>query len=193
MSVISFILIAIAFGISIMLLMHRCTGLAPIHLSAGLLVSFVFAVIHAAMFCLGIRLGNLLRFELPDNADAFSQANSLVFLGLGAFIAIRMLLPYMGKKTTPASYDLNTGFFRVLLFALGASINGFLFGVGAGFITSLMGHFHGIFWPLFVSTLLFSYLGIMYGRQHVKLRPRRWMAISSILLLGVIIAAVVNN
>ena len=67
-----------------------------------------------------------------------------------------------------------------------------LLGMGVGFVTLLSGHFHSAFWPLLVATFLFSYLGIMYGRQHVKLRPRRWMVVSAVILIVTAIAAVVN-
>ncbi|MBQ6742963.1 MAG: hypothetical protein IJR04_10330 [Bacteroidales bacterium] len=46
--------------------------------------------------------------------------------------------------------------------------------------------------PMLVSTFLFSYLGVMYGRQQVKLRPRRWMVVSVIIIIVTAIAAVVN-
>lgn len=192
MSIVSFIVIAIALGISAVLLMRRCAEASPVPLSAGLLISFTTAVFHAAMFCLGIRLGNMLRFELPDDADAFSRANSFVFLGMAIIVSIKMMWPYMGKKTQPMAYDLNAGTLRVLLFTIATGINGFLLGIGAGFVVSLVGHLHSALWPLLVSTFLFSYLGIMYGRQHVKLRPRRWMAVSAVILIVTAIAAVVN-
>ena len=192
MSIVSFIVIAIAFGISAMLLMRRCAEVAPIPLSEGLLVSFTVAVVHAALYCLGIYLGNILRFELPDNPDAFTRANSFVLLGLSVFVALKMVWPYLGKKTQPASYALNAGMFRVLLFTVATGINGFLLGIGIGFMVALAGHIHSALWPLLVATFLFSYLGIMYGRQHVKLRPRRWIIVSALILIVTAIAAVVN-
>ena len=100
--------------------------------------------------------------------------------------------PYMGRKTQPMAYDLNAGTLRVLLFTIATGINGFLLGIGVGFVTPLGGHFHGAFWPLLVAVFLLSYLGIMYGRQHVKLRPRRWMAVSAVIIIVTAIAAVVN-
>ncbi len=192
MSVVSFIVIAIALGISSMLLMRRCTEAAPVQLSAGLLISFTVAIVHAALFCLGILLGNYLRFEMPDDPEAFSRANSFVLLGLSIIVSIKMMWPYMGRKTQPMAYDLNAGTLRVLLFTIATGINGFLLGIGVGFVTPLGGHFHGAFWPLLVAVFLLSYLGIMYGRQHVKLRPRRWMAVSAVIIIVTVIAAVVN-
>lgn len=192
MSIVSFIVIAIALGISAMLLQQRCTEAAPVPLSAGLLISLTVAIVHTALFCLGILLGNYLRFDMPDDPEAFSRANSFVLLGLSIIVALKMMWPYMGKKTQPVSYDLNAGTLRVLLFTIATGINGFLLGIGVGFVTLLAGHFHSALWPMLVSTFLFSYLGVMYGRQHVKLRPRRWMVVSVIIIIITAIAAVVN-
>lgn len=192
MSIVSFIVIAIALGISVMLLMRRCADAVSVPLSSGLLISLTLAVVHAVLFLLGIFLGNMLRFELPDNPMAFSRPNAFVFLGLALVVAVRLLWPYMGRKTTPVAYDLSAGTFRVLLFTVASGINGFLLGIGAGFVALLTDSLHSALWPLLVTTMLFSYLGIMYGRQHVQLRPRRWMAVSGLIIIVAAIAAVVN-
>ena len=193
MSVVSFIVIAIAFGISAMLLMRRCTEEVPVALSAGLLISLTLAVVHAAIFCLGILVGNGLRFSLPDGSSTpFWRQNAFSFLGMAVFVAVKMLWPYMGKRTRPMAFDLNAGTLRVLLFTVATGINGFLLGIGVGFVALLSDHLHAALWPLFTAIFLFSYLGIMYGRQRVKLRPRRWMAVAAVMLLFVAIAAVVN-
>lgn len=192
MSIISFIVISIALGFSAMMLMRRCAEASPVPLSAGLLISVSVAIVHVALFCLGILLGNMLRFELPGDPYAFARPNSFVLLGLSIIVAVKMLWPYMGKKTTPVAYDLNAGTLRVLLFTVATGINGFLLGIGVGFVVLLVEHRHAALWPLLIATFLFSYLGIMYGRQHVKLRPRRWLSVSAIILIVTAIAAVVN-
>ena len=192
MSIVSFIVIAIALGISFMLLMQRCADAAPVPLSSGLLISLTMAVVQAALFCVGISLGNMLRFELPGDPEAFARPNSFVLLGLAIIVSVKMIWPYMDRKTQPVAYDLNAGTLRVLLFTVATGINGFLLGIGVGFVTPLSSHFHSAFWPLLIATILFSYLGIMYGRQHVKLRPRRWMVASALILIVTAIAAVVN-
>lgn len=192
MSIVSFIVIAIALGISFMLLMQRCADAAPVPLSSGLLISITMAVVQAALFCVGISLGNMLRFELPDAPEAFARPNAFIFLGMSLFVAAKMLWPYMGRKTKPASYDLNAGTLRVMLFTIAAGVNGFLLGLGVGFVASLSNHLHSALWPMLVAVFLMAYLGIMYGRQHVKLRPRRWMAASTVILIVTAIAAVVN-
>ena len=134
MSIISFIVIAIALGISAMLLMRRCAEAAPVALSAGLLISLTVAIVHAALFCLGILLGNYLRFDLPGDPEAFARPNSFVLLGLAIIVSVKMLWPYMGRKTQPMAYDLNAGTLRVLLFTVATGINGFLLGIGVGFV-----------------------------------------------------------
>lgn len=192
MSIVSFIVFAIALGISAMLLMRRCVEPSPVPLSTGLLISLTVAIVHAALFCVGMLLGNMLRFELPEDPDAFSRPNAFVLLGLALVVAVKSMWPYMGKNSTPVAYDLNAGTLRVLLFTIATGINGFLLGIGVGFVALLACHLHSALWPLLIATFLFSYLGIMYGRQHVKLRPRRWMAISSLILIVTAIAAVVN-
>ena len=162
--------------------MHRCADARPIPLSSGVLVSFATAVMHVALFCLGIFLGN--KFCFMENGDplVYAKQNALVLLGLTIFVALKQLLPYMGRRTKPASYDLIAGVLQVFLFTIATGTNGFLLGFGVGFVAILGECLHAALWPLFVMTFLFSVLGIMFGRQHVPLRPRRWMALSSLLL-----------
>ena len=182
MYIIFFIVLSLALGISVFLLMHRCADARPIPLSSGVLVSFATAVMHVALFCLGIFLGN--KFCFMENGDplVYAKQNALVLLGLSIFVALKQLLPYMGRRTKPASYDLNAGVLQVFLLTIATGTNGFLLGFGVGFVAILGECLHAALWPLFVMTFLFSVLGIMFGRQHVPLRPRRWMALSSLLL-----------
>lgn len=182
MYVVLFIVLSLALGISAMLLMRRCAEAVPIQLSSGVLVSFTTAVVHVALFCLGIHLGNKLHFVAPGDPTAYATQNALAFLGLAVVVAVKQLLPYMGRRTKPAAYDLNAGTTQVLLFTIATGINGFLLGFGVGFVVSLSGYLHAALWPLFLMTFLFSVLGIMFGRQHVPLRSRRWMGLSSLII-----------
>ncbi len=191
MSIISFIVLALALGISAMVLMHRCADAAPIQLSSGLLVSFALATIHVALFCLGIYLGNSLRFIDLDNPDAYRKTNALVFLGFAVVVAVKQLFPHMGRKTRPAAFDLNAGTFRTLLLSVATGINGFLLGLGVGFVVLLRDSLHSALWPVWTATFLFAYLGIMFGRQHVVLRPRRWMGLSSLILFAAALITVI--
>lgn len=182
MYIVLFIVLSLALGISGMLLMHRCAEATPVRLSSGMLVSFTTAVVHVALFCLGIHLGNKLFFTAPGNPTAYVKQNALVFLGLAVIVALKQFMPYMGRRTKPAAYDLNAGTLQVLLFTIATGINGFLLGFGVGFIAKLGVYLHAALWPLLVFTFLFSFLGIMFGRQHVPLRPRRWIGLSSLII-----------
>lgn len=183
MSIVSFIVIAIAFGISFMLLMQRCADAAPVPLSSGLLISLTMAVVQVALFCLGILLGNMMRFELPDDPEAFARPNAFIFLGMSIFVAAKMLWPYMGRKTKPASFDLNAGTLRVLLFTVAAGINGFLLGLGAGFVASLA--------ALALSGLFFWLLTNLNERLYENVAPEVEFLLDS-LTAGISIVAVVN-
>lgn len=192
MSIISFIIIAIALGISTMVLIKRCAEATPVRLSAGLLIATMVAMVHTVLFIVGMLAGNLLRFESADDPFAYAEVNSLVLMGMTVMVLLKLLSPYLRREPKLAVFPLNGGLGRTLLMTVASGINIFLLGMGVGFVALLSQGVHRAVWPLFTLTLLFSYLGIMYGRQKVEMRPRRWIIISCVLLLGVAIAAVVN-
>lgn len=192
MSIISFIIIAIALGISTMVLIKRCAEATPVRLSAGLLIATMVAMVHTVLFIVGMLAGNLLRFESADDPFAYAEVNSLVLMGMTVVVLLKLLSPYLRREPKLAVFPLNGGLGRTLLMTVASGINIFLLGMGVGFVALLSQSVHRAVWPLFTLTLLFSYLGIMYGRQKVEMRPRRWIIISCVLLLGVAIAAVVN-
>lgn len=192
MSIISFIIIAIALGISTMVLMKRCAEATPVRLSTGLLIAAMVAMVHTVLFVVGMLAGNLLRFESADDPFAYAEVNSLVLMGMTVVVLLKLLSPYLRREPKLAVFPLNGGLGRTLLMTVASGINIFLLGMGVGFVALLSQGVHRAVWPLFTLTLLFSYLGIMYGRQKVEMRPRRWIIISCVLLLGVAIAAVVN-
>ena len=191
MHIAAYIVLALAFGISNMLLFRRCAELTPIRLTRALLLTFFVAAVQAALFMGGEAIGNLMRFELPDDADAFRRANALIFFGLDLFVLLRMLLPYLRREPKLPLFDLGNEKVRVAL-ALTAAINPLLVGLGAGFVASSAQF--SIVLPLVMLVLmwLFGYWGVMLGRRKVEMRPRRWMLIAAALLLGVAIAAIVN-
>ena len=191
MLIAAYIVLALAFGIADMLLFRRCAALTPIRLSRGLLLSIVTAIAQAALFLMGMLLGDLLRFELPDNAEAFSTTNALIFLGMNTLVILRLLLPYLRREPKLPLFDLGSNAACTAL-VLTSGINLLFVGLGAGFVASPAADLHKALWPMVVALPLFSYWGIMLGRRKVTLRPRRWMIIASVLLLGVAIAATVN-
>ena len=191
MLIASYIVLALVFGISDMLLFRRCAEVTPIRLSYGLLLSLATMIVQAGIFLTGMLLGDLLRFELPDNPDAFNKANALIFLGLCIIVMLRMLKPYLKRSMKLPLFNLGSTAACAALI-LTSSINLLRVGLGAGFVTSPATDFHKALWPMVVLLPLLSYWGIMLGRQKVDMRPRRWMVVASILLLGVAIAATVN-
>lgn len=192
MSIATYIVLSIAFGVTAMLLMRRCAETTPVKLTKGLAIMFVTAVIYVLLFILGITLGDLLRIEGADAPQLYARTNAYIFLGLTIFVALRMLLPHLKRKPQLPVFDLRN-WSSVIAMSVASGINVLLVGLGLGFVMPPAGHVHWAIWPLFISSVLLGYTGIMFGRQKVTIRPLRWMIVACILLLGCGIAAVVNS
>ena len=192
MSIATYIVLSIAFGVTAMLLMRRCAETTPVKLTKGLAIMFVTATIYVLLFILGITLGDLLRIEGADAPQLYARTNAYIFLGLTIFVALRMLLPHLKRKPQLPVFDLRN-WSSVIAMSVASGINLLLVGLGLGFVMPLAGHIHWAIWPLFISSVLLGYTGIMFGRQKVTIRPLRWMIVACILLLGCGIAAVVNS
>ena len=192
MSIATYIVLSIAFGVTAMLLMRRCAETTPVKLTKGLAIMFVTATIYVLLFILGITLGDLLRIEGADAPQLYARTNAYIFLGLAIFVALRMLLPHLKRKPQLPVFDLRN-WSSVIAMSVASGINVLLVGLGLGFVMPLAGHIHWAIWPLFISSVLLGYTGIMFGRQKVTIRPLRWMIVACILLLGCGIAAVVNS
>lgn len=192
MSIATYIVLSIAFGVTAMLLMRRCAETTPVKLTKGLAIMFVTATIYVLLFILGITLGDLLRIEGADAPQLYARTNAYIFLGLTIFVALRMLLPHLKRKPQLPVFDLRN-WSSVIAMSVASGINVLLVGLGLGFVMPLAGHIHWAIWPLFISSVLLGYTGIMFGRQKVTIRPLRWMIVACILLLGCGIAAVVNS
>ena len=192
MSIATYIVLSIAFGVTAMLLMRRCAETTPVKLTKGLAIMFVTATIYVLLFILGITLGDLLRIEGTDAPQLYARTNAYIFLGLTIFVALRMLLPHLKRKPQLPVFDLRN-WSSVIAMSVASGINVLLIGLGLGFVMPIAGHVHWAIWPLFISSVLLGYTGIMFGRQKVTIRPLRWMIVACILLLGCGIAAVVNS
>ena len=190
MSIVSYIVIALALGIVNMLLFRRCGEATPVRLTAGLVIVLAVAVIHVILYYLGSRVGSLLSLHSPDDPFMYADVNAYIFLGLTLMVIIKMFAPYLRKE--PRLPLFNLGDRRsVVAMAVATGISVLLVGIGTGFAEQ--GHaVHKIVWPLLTASLLLGYLGLMFGRQKVQLRPRRWMVVACVLLLGTAIAACVN-
>lgn len=190
MSLVSYIVLATAFGITDMLLFRRCAEATPVRLSAGLAISFVVAAVHAFLLWLGVWVGNTFRFQLAADPMAFQSANCWIFFALALFVGIRTALPYLRREPRLPVFSL-TGFGQVVLLAAATGINVFLVGVGAGFADSVL-HVHWCLWPMLAMCFLLGYLGVMFGRRKVAVRPRRWAFVAALMVLGVAVAALVS-
>ena len=190
MSIVSFIVIALALGIGNMLLFRRCGEATPIRLTSGLLIVLTTAIIHTASLLLGNILGHLLRFISPSDTNMYADVNAYVFLGTTIVVIIKLMAPYLRKEPILPLFDLRKGI-SVLAMAAATGINILLIGIGTGFAAPETNP-HYLVWPLLVTTTLLGYFGLMFGRQKTALRHRRWTIISCILLLGVAIAAIIN-
>ncbi|MBQ9418232.1 MAG: hypothetical protein IJU19_06590 [Bacteroidales bacterium] len=191
MTIVFYLVLALAFSIADMLLLHRCTQSASIRLTRGLGVALLIASVQTSLFLLGQWTGNLLRFELPDNPNAFTTANTLVFIGLDLFVVLRMLSPYLRKKAVLPEFNLDSNQ-AVAALGFASGINLLLLGLGCGFIRLVYIDFHAALWPLLILTMLASYWGIMLGRRSITLRPKRWMLFASLLLAGLAVAALLQ-
>lgn len=190
MSIVSYIVLALALGLVNMLLFRRCGEATPVRLSVGLLQVMLLSAIHVALYCLGSWVGRLLSLHSPDDPFMYADINAYIFLGINLVVIIKLFAPYLRKEPRLPLFNL-TDSRSVLAMAVATGINVLLVGLGTGFVES--GHaIHKLLWPLLIASLLLGYLGLMFGRQKVQLRPRRWMLLACVLLLATAIAACVN-
>lgn len=191
MTIAAYIVVALALSITNMLLFRRCAEPFPVRLTRGMATAFAVALIHTVLYWTGITIGNLLRLESTSDADIFARPNAYIALGLFIIVILKLLLPYLRREPRLPVFDL-TQSKSVIAMAVATGINMLLTGLAMGFASTQSSNFHIAVWPLLILAFLFGYLGIMFGRQKVALRPRRWIIVASILLLGTAIATVVN-
>ena len=190
MSIVSYIVLALALGLVNMLLFRRCGEATPVRLSTGLLQVLMVSAIHTALIYLGSLVGSLLSLHSPDDPYMYADVNAYIFLGMSVVVIVKMLMPYLRKEPRLPLFNLDDSR-AVLAMAAATGVNVFLVGIGTGFAETGQA-VHKLIWPLLTASILLSYLGLMFGRQKVQLRPRRWMVAACVLILGVAIAAVVN-
>lgn len=190
MSIASYIVIALALALSNMLQFRRSGEVTPIRLSTGVFVALLVAVVHSALYYLGGAIGSLLRISSPDSPTMYADVNAYIFLGLAIVVAVKLVFPYLKRNPQLPVFRLDQ-LQSVFAMALASGINVCLVGIGTGFVESGQA-FHRMVWPMLACIFLFGYLGLMFGRQKVQMRPRRWIVIAGVLLVGVGIAAVVN-
>lgn len=172
-----YIILSLALALPVLLTLRDSADKVRLRLSRGLLVSLLLAAEQVLLILLGMYLGNLLRFDIPEY-------DTPVFLGLFIVVAIRMFITAFRKtkKADAPVFDISR-WPTVLLMGIATGTNALFVGLGLGFRASLAQDVWAVAIPLLVAVFLFSYLGIMLGRQHKALRPRRWLLIAVLFLL----------
>ena len=192
MSIVSFIVIAIAFGIISLVTYSRCAAAVPPRLSAGLLTVIAVTAAQLAMYLVGIAIGNLLHLEALDNKELYNTQNAYIALGLIVIVVIKTIVPYLKRKHQLPVFDI-THFAPAASMAIATGLDIFLVGIAIGFVTPLRDNILISIIPFVISTLTLGFIGIMFGRQKVKIRPKRWIMVASLMMVVCAIAIAVNN
>ena len=190
MSLIEFIILAIALSFEALIVMHGCAFNTPIRLTKGLAESFTIAIVNTLLLLLGMLLGNLLRFTPADLNPTATSTNSLltdsdnlVYLGIMILVAVRLLFRSGKKRRTVQPYDISR-FSTTLLLSVAIGINTLFVGLALGFRMSLNENLWRAAIPLVVIMTLFAFLGVMLGRQKKELRAKRYTLIAVLFLLA---------
>lgn len=192
MTIAAYIVVATALSITDMILFRRCAETYPVRLSAGLTISLLVALVQTALYLAGIAIGDLLRLESTSDVTMFSRPNAYISLGLFVIVILKYLLPHLKRDPKLPIFNLQETK-AIVAMAVATGINMLLIGIAMSFASPMRLNIHVEIWPMLGMTFLFCYFGTMFGRQKVTLRPRRWMIMACILLLGTAIAALVNS
>lgn len=188
MSIIEFIILAIALSFEALIIMHGCASKSNIRLTKGLAESAIIALEGAALLIIGMWIGNLLRFtpeSLGESAtrDLLTDSDNLVCLALMIFVALRLMFRTGSKKHKAPNYDISR-FGTAVLLGIAVGINSLLVGLGLGFRIDAGDNIWRAAIPLFVITTIFALLGVMLGRQQKELRSRRYALIAALFILA---------
>lgn len=188
MSIVEFIILAIALSFEALIIMHGCATKNNIQLSKGLAESVAIAIENILMLLVGIWFGNLLRFT-PDalgessTRDLLTGTDNMVCLALMIFVALRLMFRTGSKKHKTPDYDISR-WGTVALLGIAIGINTLLVGLGLGFRIPVGENIMRAAIPLFIIMTLFSLFGVMLGRQNKELRSRRYALIAALLILA---------
>ncbi len=188
MSIIEFIILAIALSFEAMIVMYSCVSNTSIPLSKGLAESFIIAMLNALLLLFGLWVGNILRFtpqSLGDSTtrDLLTDTDNMVCLALMIFVALRMVFRLGKKNYQIQPYDISR-YSITLLLGVAVGINSLIIGLALGFRIDASDNFLRAFFPMVVVNMFMTYFGIMLGRQHKELRRRRYAYIAALLILA---------
>lgn len=185
-SIFEYIILALALSIPTLITLRDCALKNPIRLTRGLGASLLIGIEHAFLLLLGIFIGNLVRFDIPDY-------DNLVFLGLTLIVAIRMFFPAFRKKNRERiSYDISL-WRTIVLLGIATGMNILFIGIGIGFRDTIDHALWRAVIPMTVVTFLLCYLAIMMGRRKKELRERRWQLLAVLFLLVFAIKGAVDS
>ncbi len=190
MSIIEFIILAIALSLETLIVMHGCALNTPIRLTKGVAESLTVALVNTLLLIVGILLGNLLRFtpadispEATSTYNLLNDSDNLVYLGLMILVAVRLLFRSSKKRRTVQPYDISR-FSTALLLGVAIGVNTLFVGLALGFRIPLAENIWRSTVPLFIFMTLFGLLGIMLGRQKRELRAQRYTLFAVLILLA---------
>ena len=190
MSILEFIILALALSFEALIVMHGCALQTPVKLTKGLAEAFSIALVNALLLLVGIWLGNLLRFTPadldPDAASTnrlWSDTDNLVYLGLMILVAVRLLFRSGKKSRQVQPYDISR-FPTSQLLGVAIGINTLLVGLALGFRIPMADNIWRATIPLVIFMTLFALLGTMLGRQQKELRSRRYTLFAVLFLLA---------
>jgi len=175
MTIINYIVLALAFAIQSLVSMRNSAVEHPISLTRGLGVSSILTLVFTLMLALGMWLGNMFRFD-------YAQVDHSMFLGFMILAVVKLLFSI--RRATVTGYDIST-LGKSLLVAVALGINLLIVGIGMGFVSQLATDRWKMAIPLMLLVFLMSMWGIMLGRKNIDIRPKRWQYISILCLLVV--------
>lgn len=189
MSLIEFIILAIALSFEALVVMHGCALKNKIKLSKGLAESFLVAFVNALLLVAGIWIGSMLKFT-PAGVDPdasrtdslLADTDGLVYLGLLILVAVRLLFRSGKKSRQVQPYDISR-YGTAILLGVALGINTFIVGIAVGF-RPVMSNLWAASIPLFVLMTLFAFLGVMLGRKGKEIRARRYTLFAVLFLLA---------
>lgn len=179
MTLISYIVLALALGIQAFVALRNSAAAHPMRLTRGVLVSVLLALVFAALLAGGMTVGEMLRLDVP-------QVDKSIALGLFGVVVVKQLFSLRASVTT--GYDIQR-LGAAIVVALALGINALLLGMGVGFVANLSADWLKMALPLLLLVSLMGTWGIMLGRKQVDIRPRRWLYISMLCLLVVAVVA----
>lgn len=189
MSLIEFIILAIALSFEALVVMHGCALKNKITLTKGLAESAIVAFVNAVLLAAGIWIGSMLKFtpagidpDASQTGSLLADTDGLVYLGLLLLVAIRLLFRSGKKSRQVQPYDISR-YGTAILLGVAIGINTLIVGIAIGF-RPVMSNLWTASVPIFVIMTLFAFFGVMLGRKGKEIRARRYTLFAVLFLLA---------